>query len=117
DRQPRLVWGVVALALAVCAIGIVRLDAKGVPRTDSFLISVDSVVGQNLLDDSFPASSGAPAVVIAKSDHLQEVVDAVSKVNGVYDLLRYVDPVEAYENRLNGKPPPGVKVVDGYSRL
>jgi RND superfamily putative drug exporter len=117
DRQPRLVWGVVALALAVCAIGIVRLDAKGVPRTDSFLTTVDSVVGQNILDDSFPASSGAPAVVIAKADHLQQVVDAVSKVNGVHDLLRYVDPVEAYENRLNGKPPPGVKVVDGYSRL
>jgi len=117
DRSPRLVWGVVALALVVCAIGIVRLDAKGVPRTDSFLTSVDSVVGQDILDDAFPASSGAPAVVLARSDHLQQVVDAVSKVNGVHDLLRYVDPVEAYDNRLNGKPPPGVKVVDGFSRL
>jgi RND superfamily putative drug exporter len=117
DRRPRLVWAVTTLALSVCVLGLFQLQAKGVQRSDSFLSTVDSVVGQDLVDDSFPASSGAPAVVIAKADHLEDVVQAVSAVPGVHDLLRYVDPVEAYENRLNGKPPPTTKVVDGYSRL
>jgi putative drug exporter of the RND superfamily len=117
DRRPRLVWAVTTLALAVCVLGLFRLEAKGVQRSESFLTTVDSVVGQDLLDDAFPASSGAPAVVIAKADHLEEVVRAVSAVPGVHDLLRYVDPVEAYERRLNGQPPPTTKVVDGYSRL
>jgi putative drug exporter of the RND superfamily len=117
DRRPRLVWAITALALGACALGLIRLEAKGVQRTDSFLTQVESVDGQRLLDDAFPASSGAPAVVIAKADRLEDVVRAVSKVNGVHDLLRYVDPVEAYEHRLNGQPPPTTKVVDGYSRL
>ncbi len=117
DRRPRLVWAVTALALGACALGLIRLEAKGVQRTDSFLTQVESVDGQRLLDDAFPASSGAPAVVIAKADRLEDVVRAISTVNGVHDLLRYVDPVEAYEHRLNGQPPPTTKVVDGYSRL
>jgi RND superfamily putative drug exporter len=116
-RRPRLVWVVAALGLAGLAIGVLRLEAHGVPRTESFLTSVDSVVGQDLLSEHFPDAAGTPAVVIANAAHLDDVVRVAAATPGIGEAEPYVDPVERFYNREAGRPDPGPKVADGLVRV
>jgi RND superfamily putative drug exporter len=116
-RRPRLVWAVTALALLGLALGTIRLQAEGVPRTRSFLADVDSNAGQELLSVHFPASAATPAVIVARADRLDDVVTAAQRVPGVAKAVAYVDPLEAYDARRLGKPEPGPKVVDGMIRV
>jgi RND superfamily putative drug exporter len=115
-RRPRLVWAVAALALAGLATGVLRLEAHGVPRTESFLTSVDSVIGQEVLSEHFPDAAGTPAVIVANAGRLDEVVRAASAIPGITEIEPYVDPVERYYRREAGRPDPGPKVVDGLVR-
>jgi RND superfamily putative drug exporter len=115
--RPRLVWILVVLALGGLALGMTRLEAHGVPRTESFLAPVDSNAGQDLLTRHFPEAAGTPAVIITRADRLDEVVSAVTAVPGVTRAVAYVDPIEAYERRQAGEPAPDPKVVDGLARV
>jgi putative drug exporter of the RND superfamily len=116
-RRPRMVWAITALILAGLAVGVVRLEANGIPRTESFLVTVDSLVGQEILSDHFPDESGAPAVVITNAGRLDAVVAAVTAVPGVSGVRTYVDPLELFDARQAGRPDPAPKQVDGRSQV
>src|SRR6185436_4915654 len=116
-RRPRPVWVFTAAALAVLAVGMVRLEAHGVPRNESFLAATDSSAGQDVLAEHFPASAGTPAVVIANASALHGVFTAATALPGVSKAVTYVDPLAASDARKAGKPAPGPKVVDGLVRV
>jgi putative drug exporter of the RND superfamily len=116
-RRPRLVWTVGALVLAGLALGMFRLEAHGVPRNESFLTSVDSVAGQDLLGEHFPDAAGTPAVVVADAARLDDVVAAANATPGITEAEPYVDPVERFRRREAGRPDPGPMVVDGLVRV
>jgi RND superfamily putative drug exporter len=116
-RRARLVWVVTAVLLAGLAVGLTRLEAHGVPRTRSFLAAVDSNAAQDQLISHFPAAAGVPAIVVARADHLDDVLRAAAGVPGVAKVESYVDPLEAYDRKLAGQPPPGPKLVDGLARV
>ncbi|MDA1362322.1 efflux RND transporter permease subunit [Glycomyces luteolus] len=81
-RRPRAVWVTTTTGLLVAAAFMLQLKADGTAQTDVFLTGVDSVAGQEVLADHFPAGSGAPAVVVADADALEEVL-AAAEVEGV----------------------------------
>jgi RND superfamily putative drug exporter len=112
-RRARLVWVVTALALGVLAVGLVRLEAHGVPRTESFRAKVDSTDAQRVLNDHFPASAGTPAQIVARADRRDAVLLAISDVPGIAKATTFVDPLEQMDRSLNHQPPPGPKVVNG----
>jgi len=116
-RRPRLVWGVTAAALAVLAAGAVRLDADGIPRTEAFLVTVDSLTGQDVLSEHFPAEAGAPAIIVVNADRVDAVVNAVTGLPGVSRVRTYVDPLEAFDASQAGKPRPAPKRLDGRSEV
>jgi RND superfamily putative drug exporter len=116
-RRPRLVWVVTVLFLAGLGLGLARLEAHGVPRTESFVAEVDSNVGQDILVQHFPEAAGTPAVIITNAERLDEVVAAVAAVPGVTRTVAYVDPMEAYLRREAGEPAPDPKVIDGLARV
>jgi putative drug exporter of the RND superfamily len=116
-RRPRLVWGVTAAALALLAVGVIRLEADGIPRTESFLVTVDSLVGQEILRDHFPAEAGAPAIIVTNADTVDDVVAAVVAMPGVARVRPYVDPLELFDRRQAGLPDPDPKRVDGRSQV
>jgi RND superfamily putative drug exporter len=116
-RRPRLVWTLTALVLAGLAVGMTRLEAHGVPRTESFLAPADSVTGQAVLGRHFPAAAATPAVIIASAGGLSDVVAAARGVAGVATVEPYLDPLEKYDNERLGKPAPAPKVVDGLVRI
>ncbi|MGH3657674.1 MAG: MMPL family transporter, partial [Micromonosporaceae bacterium] len=104
-RRPRLIWVLTAMVLGIAALGVVRLDANGIPQSEAFLVEVDSKSGQKLLAEHYPGGSGSPAIVIADADQLATVVDTAESVDGVESVAPY--------------PPGGVppKVVDGLVRV
>ncbi|MGR2753213.1 MMPL family transporter [Agromyces arachidis] len=82
-RRPRTVWIVSTLALAVMALGLVRLDADGVPSSEFILGESQARDGQELVSEHFPGGSGTPAVIIAPEEDLQAVADVALATPGV----------------------------------
>ncbi|MEV6521082.1 MMPL family transporter [Longispora sp. NPDC051575] len=110
-RNARLAWIVPTLLLLVLAGGLFRLDAGGVPQSESFTKTVDSVEGQQAIGRHFPAGAGSPAVVIARAPALDAVV-AAAKVPGVAAVVPYPSRPGA-----PGAPAAPPKVVDGLVRI
>jgi RND superfamily putative drug exporter len=82
-RRPRMVWGVTALLLAVCSLGLVQLRAEGIGNADAFTGKPDSIVGQEVSARYFPAGSGDPLVVVSNQAQAQQVGRAVAGTEGV----------------------------------
>src|SRR3954454_13731663 len=47
---PRVVWGFTAAVLAVASLGILALNASGLQTKDQFTKTVDSVVGEQVIE-------------------------------------------------------------------
>lgn len=82
-RRPRKVWVGTGLALGACAVGLVSLNATGLSAADGFTGRPDSVVGQEVLDEHFPAGTGDPLSVIANAPATPAVEAAVRGDPGV----------------------------------
>ena len=115
-RRPRITWVVTALVLLILAGFTATLKADGITTTESFTNadSVDSVIGQEVLQDHFAAGLGTPAIVVANADRLDDVASVVASTPGV-------DSVSAFTGAPAG--PPGdqpaaePKIVDGRGLL
>lgn len=108
DRRPRILWIGTALGLVVMALGVVRLDATGLPQNEMIISdSVESVDGQRELTQHFPGGSGSPAIVIANADRITDVATAARRVEGIA-------AVTPYSGAQAGAQP---VVVDGLARL
>ena len=96
-RHPRRVWIGSALVLGFFSLGLLTLDASGIP--DSELLSrqdVESVQGQRVLGEHFPGGAGSPSVVIARAEAVPAVTAAARTVPGVADVRPYgPDPASA----------------------
>ncbi|WP_220465684.1 MMPL family transporter [Microbacterium esteraromaticum] len=84
--RPRLIWISTAIVLAVAAVGVVQLDAKGVPQSDLVLGASEARDGQQVLGEHFPGGSGSPAYVLVDEGRLQDAADVLladESVDGV----------------------------------
>ncbi|MGW0336962.1 MMPL family transporter [Streptomyces sp. NPDC003011] len=82
-RRPRMVWGVTAVVLAVCSLGLIQLRAEGIGNADAFTGKPDSIVGQEISARYFPAGSGDPLVVVSDQAQARQVGEAVAATRGV----------------------------------
>jgi RND superfamily putative drug exporter len=114
-RKPRVVWIGTTVVLAVFAIGLVRLDADGIPQTRQFLNNPDSKIAQDHIGAHFAAGSGSPAIVIARADKLTAVVDATKGVDGVAQVVPFTSTPPAGATPPIATPLP--KIVDGNVRV
>ena len=90
-RRPRAVWVVSVGILLLGTAFLPQLRADGTAQSDVFLTPVDSVAGQELLSQHFPAGSGSPAMVIARSSTIEDVAGA-SMVTGVEEVTISTGP-------------------------
>ena len=82
--HPRGVWTVTAGVLAVAALGIFALNATGLQTKDQFTKTVDSVVGEQVIEDhGFPGGAGTPVVVMSNADQADQVASAVEADPGI----------------------------------
>ncbi len=106
ERRHRPVWIVTALALGAVALGTLTLD-DNVTTANAFRGDVESVQGQAVIDESFPAGASAPTVVLvtdpAKVDTVRGAAASSSVVDSVaasetgsagvrFDVTLNVDP-------------------------
>ncbi|MER7755817.1 MMPL family transporter [Kitasatospora sp. NPDC097643] len=82
-QRPRKVWIGTALALAVCCLGLVSLNANGLSTAGTFTGTPDSVVGQQVLEQHFPGGTGAPLTVISTEGGAAAVRAAAQATPGV----------------------------------
>ena len=83
--HPRRFWVASSLVLVLFALLMPQFEASGVAESETFLLEVDSVAGQQILGDHFDAGSGSPAVIIANEGSREAVADA-ARVDGVGDI-------------------------------
>ena len=82
-RAPRLTWVVTAMVLGVLALGTLNLKADGLTNAGSFTSTPDSVVGEQILAEHFPAGAGQPIQVVANAGSAQAVHTSFAAVPGV----------------------------------
>ena len=82
-RRPRRVWAGTALVLVAMFGGIATLDT-GLTQSDAYRDEVESIQGQEILAQSFPAGANAPTdVFVPDPSRSEAVAAAVSQVDGV----------------------------------
>jgi RND superfamily putative drug exporter len=82
-RRPRTTWVVTVLVLGTASLGILQLDANGLENKDTFYGKPDSVVGEEVLSEHFPAGSGQPLVVISNAGKAAEVRTTLGDTTGI----------------------------------
>nr|MBA2445325.1 MMPL family transporter [Nocardioidaceae bacterium] len=84
-RRPRAVWVVTSVLLGASSLGVVQLDANGLSTDELFTEPVQSVTGERVLGEHFPAGASDPALIVAKSDAADQVAQA-AQVEGVSEV-------------------------------
>ena len=107
-RRPRMVWIGTTLLLVVCAAFLPTLKASGVPQLKLFLTTVQSVTGQNVAAEHFPAGQADPTVIIGPADKLSTIVSTTRSIGGIASVA----PVGA-----DGQPSNSPKVADGLVQV
>ena len=82
-RAPRATWVATTAALIVAGIGVLQLNAVGLQNKDAFFGKPDSVVGEQVLADHFPAGAGQPVIVITAADQATQVRTLMAGVSGI----------------------------------
>jgi putative drug exporter of the RND superfamily len=82
--RPRMVWIGTAVVLGALALGLTGLKASGLTTAESFVgHHPDSVVGQNVIDQNFPAGAGQPVVVVGNVPQQDQLLAAVKATPGI----------------------------------
>ena len=82
-RRSRVIWIATTLVLALGTVGVLQLDASGVPQSDLVLGSSQARDGQKVLGEHFPGGSGSPVQVVVAKDSLQKAADALLADKGI----------------------------------
>ena len=81
--RPRRVWVVTAGLLAIACLGLFRLDASGLSTEDTYTKEFDSIKGQQLLADHGLADNSNTIQVVANTDALPQVQEALAEIDGL----------------------------------
>jgi RND superfamily putative drug exporter len=86
SARPRAVWIATTAGLLVLCLGLTQLNTD-LTQGSSFRDSVDSVAGQELLSQAFPAGANAPTnVIVGDAGRVDAVRSALSGEPGVASL-------------------------------
>ncbi|HET8779796.1 MAG TPA: MMPL family transporter [Agromyces sp.] len=126
SRRPRIVWIASVVVLGVMSLGLLQLNADGVPSSEFVLGESQARDGQELLGEHFPAGSGAPALIIGPESALEEMAGIALDTDGV-DSVAVIADSEAGSAPVTedgvqafgppGTPAPEPTVVDGRVML
>lgn len=119
-RRDRVVWVVTAVVLLGFAAFLPTFEASGTSQADVFRTEVDSVTGEEVLAEHFPAGVVQPAVVLAPEQDAAAVIEAAQGVDGVVSAA----PFTGEQASAAGSAPGGAQeaaaepvVIDGTVRI
>ena len=102
-RRPRRAWVITGASLLILAFFSTTLKADGIGTVDTFTTRPESVIGQELLVKHFPGGEGDPTQIVVSQGKADAVLAAVSKVEGVTDVVYAVDPLTQNVKSVGGK--------------
>ena len=85
QAHPRRLWLVVVAVLALGCVAVPTFEAKGTGQGEVFLLTVDSVTGQEILDERFETGAADPVRVVTPTANAEEVVEETRDLPGVID--------------------------------
>ncbi len=91
--RPRVVWISTAVVLGAIAIAATGLQAHGLTNAQSFRGHPDSVAGQAVLDQHFPAGAGQPVQVFGSPSSGPQLAAALRSVDGLTAVTKPVTVV------------------------
>ncbi|MBT1677461.1 MMPL family transporter [Curtobacterium aurantiacum] len=106
-RRSRVVWIVCTVGLLAMGAGLFGLKADGVPQSDLVIGASQARDGQDVLADHFPGGSGSPAQVIGAERDLDQLVDAITAVDGVDGVVAAAKDAPAGTVPVTGDATPG----------
>jgi RND superfamily putative drug exporter len=117
-RRPRTVWIATTAALGLMALGALNLNASGLASRDSFIGTPDSIVGEDVLADHFPAGLGQPLVVIGNAEASGQLATALRSTPGIVGVDQPVPPRDglAYLEATLADPPDSQAAKDTVDR-
>ncbi|MGD0684227.1 MAG: MMPL family transporter [Streptosporangiaceae bacterium] len=82
--RPRIVWIGTVVVLGAMALGLTGLKASGLTSAEAFVgHHPDSVVGQTVIDQNFPAGAGQPVVVVGNEPQAAQLLAALRSTSGI----------------------------------
>jgi RND superfamily putative drug exporter len=82
--RPRIVWIGTVVVLGAMALGLTGLKASGLTSAEAFVgHRPDSVVGQTVIDQNFPAGAGQPVVVVGNEPQSAQLLAALRATPGI----------------------------------
>jgi putative drug exporter of the RND superfamily len=81
--RPRIVWVITALLLGAMALGLTGLKASGLTTAQGFRSRPDSVAGQTVINQNFPAGAGQPVVVVGNEPQAAELLATLRATPGM----------------------------------
>jgi putative drug exporter of the RND superfamily len=81
--RARITWITTAVILGVLALGLTGLKANGLTNAQSFRGHPDSVIGQSVLAEHFPAGAGEPVIVIGNPGAAAQLRSAFAATPGI----------------------------------
>ena len=82
-NRPRVIWITTAVILGVLALGLTGLKANGLTTAQGFRGHPDSVAGQTVLAEHFPAGAGEPVIVIGNPGAVVPLRSAFAATPGI----------------------------------
>jgi RND superfamily putative drug exporter len=81
--RPRITWITTVVLLGVLALGLTSLKANGLTTAQGFRGHPDSVIGQSVLAQHFPAGAGEPVIVIGNASAAAPLRAAFAATPGI----------------------------------
>lgn len=107
-RRARPVWILTTLALVAMAAFAPQFRADGLGNNEVFRVEVDSVAGERVLTEHFPAGASTPVTVVVDEADAEDVLAALADVPSVAEAAV---ATEAPAGPPGAEAPP--QVVDG----
>ena len=81
--RPRPVWVGTTVVLAIACLGLFRLDTAGLATEDSYTEEIQSITGQQVLEDHGLVDASNTVMVVANADQAGAVREAMTGIDGV----------------------------------
>ncbi|MFQ4149166.1 MMPL family transporter [Arthrobacter sp. LAPM80] len=93
SRRPRLTWVVSLVVLVACGLGVLQLQANGVPQSEIILTQSQAAAGQKVSAAHFPSGAGSPVVIVSEKGRADAVLKAVEATAGINSASIYAGNV------------------------
>ena len=116
--RPRLVWITTVVVLGIMALGLTGLKAHGLTAAQGFRGHPDSVIGETVLAQHFPAGAGEPVIVIGNPNAAVPLRSAFAATPGIASVTPpVVRSGHAYLEGTLTAPPDSQAAYDTIDRV